>query len=337
MPNLIKYSASAQTLALKKGNFWIGTGDSDKGPTSSTGYWNGITPPAGGYTIYANKASNGPSISCPQNDTELIRITSNMAGANYTTAAECFNWFATQTDKMVFNRDIPTIVTDNLSLYLDPNNVSSFPRTGTVWYDLASGLQFNAWGSQTSLDTLSGAKGFTFNGSGYWQCSSGYSAVDFAGDCTLLMWIYNTTSSHNNRRTIFQKNGTIYQSYEQEIAVTWEGATDLSWYSRVNSYDYGGTPAVGNTGWKMMGIKMSTGKGTPCRTGYYSVNGAAWFNNYYCRSNTPITPAAEIVIGAGYAGTVEQGSIGMVMCYNKMLSDAEVLQNYNATKSIYGL
>ena len=43
MPNAIKYSASAQTLALKKGNFWIGTGDVGKGPTSTTDYWNGIT------------------------------------------------------------------------------------------------------------------------------------------------------------------------------------------------------------------------------------------------------------------------------------------------------
>ena len=47
MPNAIKYSASAQTLALKKGNFWIGTGDVEKGPTSTTDYWNGISPPAG--------------------------------------------------------------------------------------------------------------------------------------------------------------------------------------------------------------------------------------------------------------------------------------------------
>ena len=60
MPNPIKYSASAQTLALKKGNFWIGTGDVGKGPTSTTDYYNGITPPAGGYTIYLNKASGGP-------------------------------------------------------------------------------------------------------------------------------------------------------------------------------------------------------------------------------------------------------------------------------------
>jgi hypothetical protein len=36
MPNAIKYNVSAETLALKKGNFWIGTGDVGKGPTSTT-------------------------------------------------------------------------------------------------------------------------------------------------------------------------------------------------------------------------------------------------------------------------------------------------------------
>jgi hypothetical protein len=55
MPNAIKYNTSAETLALKKGNFYIGTGDVGKGPTSSTGFYNGITPPSGGYTIYLNK------------------------------------------------------------------------------------------------------------------------------------------------------------------------------------------------------------------------------------------------------------------------------------------
>lgn len=337
MPNGIKYSTTSQTNSLKKNNFWIATGDVDKGPTSSTDYWSSVTPPSGGYTIYLNKDSNGPSIYTIANDATLITFTNKLAGTSYTSAGECLRYFALQTDKMALNNDIPAVVTSSLSLYLDPNNVSSYPRVGDVWYDLASGLQFNSNGTQTTLETLSGAKGFTFNSSGYWKCSSGYSAVDFAGDCTLLMWIYNTVSPHNNRRTIFQKNGTIYQSYEQEIAVTWEGGTDLSWYSRVSEYDYGSTSGVGSGGWKLMGIKMSTGKGTPCRTGFYSVNGGSWANNYVCRSNTPITSAADIQIGSGYAGTVEQGSIGMVLCYNKMLSDAEVLQNYNATKSIYGL
>ena len=336
MPNAIKYSVSSETLALKKGNFYIGTGDVSKGPTSSTGYYNGITPPIGGYTIYLNKESNGPSIYTVTSDSELISLTNKIVGTSYTTIGEALNYYSGQTDKFVLNNNLPEIVTDGLSCYLNPGNVVSYPKTGSVWYDLKNGLLFNSYGSQTSFTTMGGAPAFQFNGSGYWACTSNFSLVDFAGDCTLIMWIYNTDNPHDGRRTIFQKNGTIYQSYEQEIAVTWEAGTEFSWYSRYANYDYASTPAVDN-GWTMMGIKMSTGKGTPCRTGFYSKNGGSWTNNYVCRSNNPIVPADAIVIGTGYSGAVQQGAIGMVMCYNKMLSDAEILQNFNATKSTYGL
>ena len=87
MPNPIKYSTSAQTLALKKGNFWIGTGDVGKGPTSTTDYYNGITPPAGGYTIYLNKASGGPSIYTAANDSQLISLSNTIAGQTFASAA----------------------------------------------------------------------------------------------------------------------------------------------------------------------------------------------------------------------------------------------------------
>ncbi len=101
MPNAIKYNTSAETLALKKGNFWIGTGNVSKGPTSSTGYYNGITPPSGGYTIYLNKASGGPSIYTVTSDVQLISLTNSIAGTSYTTINQCFNYFDGQTDKMV--------------------------------------------------------------------------------------------------------------------------------------------------------------------------------------------------------------------------------------------
>jgi len=337
MPNAIKYNVSAETLALKKGNFWIGTGDVGKGPTSSTGFYNGITPPSGGYTIYLNKASGGPSIYTATNDAQLITLTNQIAGASYTTANQCLNYFATQTDKMVLNNNLPTVVTDNLSMYLDANNVSSYPQTGTVWYDLANGLQFNAWGTQTPFETVTGAKAFTFNDSGYWQCSSNTNLVNMGGNCTLIMWLYSPSSSPS-RRTIFQKNGTIYQSYEQEIAVTWENPSTMTYYSRYSpTYDYAYIFNINSSAWNMVALKMSTGLTSTSRTGFYSINGGSWTSWYETRSNTALVAAADIVIGSGYAGPVHNGSIGSVMCYNKMLSDAEILQNFNATKSTYGL
>jgi hypothetical protein len=79
MPNAIKYNVSAETLALKKGNFYIGTGDVGKGPTSSTGYYNGITPPTGGFTIYLNKASGGPSIYTVSTEAQLTGLTNTLS------------------------------------------------------------------------------------------------------------------------------------------------------------------------------------------------------------------------------------------------------------------
>jgi hypothetical protein len=206
-----------------------------------------------------------------------------------------------------------------------------------VWYDLANGLQFNSQGTQTTYETVSGAKGFTFNGSGYWQCSSNTNLVNMGGDCTLIMWLYSP-ASFPSRRTIFQKNGTIYQSYEQEIAVTWENPNTMTYYSRYSPvYDYAYIFNINSSAWNMVALKMSTGLTSTSRTGFYSINGGSWTSWYETRSNTALVAAADIVIGSGYAGPIHNGSIGSVMCYNKMLSDAEILQNFNATKSTYGL
>ena len=78
MPNAIKYSTTGDTQSLKKGNFFIGVGDVGKGPTSTTNYYNGITPSTGGYTIYLNKTSGGPSIYVASSDSQLIDFTNKM-------------------------------------------------------------------------------------------------------------------------------------------------------------------------------------------------------------------------------------------------------------------
>lgn len=224
----------------------------------------------------------------------------------------------------------------NLTLLLDVSNTKSYPGSGTVWTDLVGGLVFNSAGTITPVETINTAKSFAFNGSGYWYCNSGYSNVDLGGDCTIILWLYSEAISI--RRTVFEKAGTSYQSYQQEVAMTWETANNISWYSRQSAdYDYGGTDVCTIGSWNMMSIKMSTGKTTTARAGYYSKNGGSWVQNYTSRSNTALVAAGEIRIGAGYAGTCDVGNVGMVMCYNKMLTDQEILQNYNTTRTRFGL
>jgi len=233
----------------------------------------------------------------------------------------------------------PNIVTDQLSLLLDASNEKSYPGSGADWFDLSKNkITMSAQGTQTPFTTVGGVKCFDFNGSGYWQSDSGHENVDFGGDCTLLFWMY--AENLTERDTIFEKIGyTGYSSYQTEIAVTLETGENFSYYSRSTpAYDYGGVSSMTLSTWNFMGIKMSTGKTAAARTGFYTKNGSAWVSSYTSRSNTAIAgPAGAVRVGTGYAGPVENGYIGAVYCYNKMLSDSEVAQMYNATKERYGL
>ena len=91
MPNVIKYSTgTTPSTCLRKGNMLIGNNTGDYGGT----FYNGIDPPSGGYTIYLNKATGGPSIYRPTNNTQLINITNQIAGTNYATVDDCLNYFS---------------------------------------------------------------------------------------------------------------------------------------------------------------------------------------------------------------------------------------------------
>ena len=75
MPNSIKYSTTGDTLSIKKGNFFFGVGDVGKGPSSTSGHYQGISPPSNGYTIYGNTSGNNTAIFCANNNTQLINFT----------------------------------------------------------------------------------------------------------------------------------------------------------------------------------------------------------------------------------------------------------------------
>ena len=213
MSNPIKYNTSAETLALKKGNFWIGTGDVGKGPTNTTGYYNGITPPSGGYTIYLNKATGGPSIYTCSNDTELVNLTNTIAGTSYTTANECLVYFAGQTDKMVLNRDYEGIVTDGLVLNLDAGFTPSYPKNGTTWYDV--GGTYN--GTLTNGPTFStdGGGSIVFDGVDDYVVTSP-TTFTANNDFTYELFI-KSNSSYITSRGILSNKG--YWSYTQGAAI----------------------------------------------------------------------------------------------------------------------
>ena len=233
----------------------------------------------------------------------------------------------------------PNLVTDSLVLHLDAANTESYSGSGTVWTDLAQGLEFNAQGTtQTPHTEKGGVYAMQFNNSGWWNCGTGYDQVDLGGDCTLIFWIYPETITE--RDSILDKKGTSYNSYQQELAVTWEVSNYFSYYSRYSpAYDTASGQSFNSdlNSWVMTSIKLSTGRTATARTGFRSRNGSAWTSSYNSNSNTALISAEDIRLGNGYAGVMEAGALGALIIYEKMLSDDEILQNYDVMKGRFGL
>lgn len=165
MPNVIKSGTTVSNGTIQRNNFLIGIDTSVVyGPTSSTNFWAGITPPAGGYCVYEQKSVQGPSIRVAQNDTELITIAKQYGGTNISTIYDALNYFNGQSSYLVTNIDYPNITTNGMILNLDAGYIPSYPRTGTTWNDLG-GKTNNA--TLTNSPTYSSTAGgcITFNGS----------------------------------------------------------------------------------------------------------------------------------------------------------------------------
>ena len=327
MPNAIKYNVSDETLALKKGNFWIGTGDVGKGPTSSTGFYNGITPPTGGYTIYLNKASDGPSIYTVSTVAQLTGLTSQIAAQTFTTSGACFNYFATQTDKMIFNIDYPAIITSGLSLNLDAGFTPSYPTTATTWYNVCfSGSNGTLSNGPTFNSDNNGS--IVFDGTNDFVNISSQTALFSNASFTVSIWMYPLSNASDgmlfatygpgpdfNSRAVFIRlksdRAISFGFYNDDVTSGTAAFVYNAWQNIVLTYNY--TTDISTM--YLNGNILAAGAVGPCiETRTMSVRIANWFSQEYYR-----------------------GRVSSFFLYNRSLSQGEIQQNYNAQRGRFGL
>jgi len=324
MPNSIKYNLSTQTLALKEGNFYIGTGDVSKGTTAITDYWNGITPPTGGYTIYLNKATQGPSIYVAANDAELIFLTNRIGSQYFTTVNQCLNWYLTQSDKMVLNKNYESIVTNGLIFNLDAGFVSSYPRNNNTWYNISTS-------AVTTESTLVNGATFSSFAGGCIEfdgindfCSTSVSGTFTS--MTIQVWFYGDgiqPSEYSglvaNRTSVSDATGLLLNNFNnRQLGYMWNGEFNTYIWSSGLFFDY--------YGWHFMSISISPTLATAFLNGRTSVNEVS-------HSTSSIT---SLAIGKDYLTERHVfGKISTVYIYDRALSNEEVLQNYNSTLDRY--
>ena len=227
----------------------------------------------------------------------------------------------------------PKIVSSGLVLCLDAANKLSYPGTGTTWTDLS--------GTGKNLTLTNGP---TFNagnmGSIVFDGTNDYAVVNPVSAFNIYcisMWFKPTTiinSTSVGKSLIYLKSSTIkYISFgdntgrvaneyitivqepgDKRTAVNDGGSLSAgTWYNIVFNYESSQYNIYINNTLKSTTIGSSTG-------------------------NVPLITDPDFIYLNSYEGTSGylDSSLSTCMIYNRALTAAEMLQNYNATKGRFG-
>ena len=221
----------------------------------------------------------------------------------------------------------PKVVTDGLVLYLDAANPNSYVSGSTTWRDISrSGIN----GTLVNGPTFSsdGGGSIVFDGVDDFISFPTYTFGN--GNWTLNMWINSNDSGFYNLMTNsssdpvanafgYYTNKIYYQNYDNNP--NWKmnfGNTTLStntWYMLTWVNYAGASPNLGTMRMFVNGVSDSnifssyTTNGGPC-----NVIGRFWGTRYF------------------------NGEVSTATIYqNKSLTSQEILQNFNATKTRFGL
>lgn len=220
-------------------------------------------------------------------------------------------------------------VSSGLELWYDPSNSSSYSGSGTTLYDLSpSGVNATLSGSPTDAGNW-----FTFTGTQSIQTGNLFSL--FSGwQHSLEIWfspsaagaVFSDTGAGPTNTSYHATGLEIYQTgpFYNLNAMLWNGAV-----TRVG----GGIPTLNN--WYQL-VRVYNGS----NTAYAYLNKVKSADTSITWS--PPSPGWYLNFGSSEStkfanGNAFQGKLGVVRLYNKVLTQAEITQNYDVTKSLYGL
>ena len=226
---------------------------------------------------------------------------------------------------MAIYKNSPPIITNGLVLALDAANMKSYPGSGTVWSDLSGN---NNNGSLVGTPASSGGS-LNFNGSTQYGVlpTTVYQSLLVTNKVTLDCWVYTTS------------NKAI------EGIINFYNTSAMGWFLFYNTGALSVQIGNGTTLVIVIDPNTSLNQWNHCTVTYDGSIINLYRNSKLVNSgaqtgNLPIV-TSNIWIASSYdiANTARywQGNISTVRIYNRALSAAEILQNYNAQKSRFNL
>jgi hypothetical protein len=223
----------------------------------------------------------------------------------------------------------PTIVTNGLVLYLDAANNKSYPGSGTSWGDLTGNSNTNTLTNGPTFNSANGGS-IVFDGTND-EVAINSSTIARIGTSnhTISVFVNNDITSEED---LFGTGGIGVGDVLLMIYLA--KFRGHAWSSTGNSNVFDSPNTIGTGGWNMLTQRVTWGANMDLfengiKAGTKVLSG-----------NAPSSTQNTAYLGARYPGTGPshlQGKIGLVTVYNRALTDSEVLQNYNAIKTRFGL
>jgi hypothetical protein len=222
----------------------------------------------------------------------------------------------------------PRIITDGLVLCLDAGNTKSYLGSGTTWTDISRN---NNTGTLSGGPTFSSANGGSFVFDGTNDCVSGASFVPNITNKTLAAWVKLSSVSQ-------QGGGVI------NLETDGGGFFDAIVYNETNSGWGFGSDNFTRTSWS--GVKETSTSDWVYMAATYANNNYNLYRNSILILNTTsfsvlnFNTSSKSLIGARHTGGSSNylsASIAFAQLYNRALTSAEVLQNFNATRGRFNI
>lgn len=220
----------------------------------------------------------------------------------------------------------PSVVTNGLVLCLDAGNTKSYAGTGTTWTDLSRNSN-NGTLTNGPAFSVTNLGSIVFDGTDDYVDIANASSLNISTYITLEAWIYPTKNSgiQNviSKSSNGQNTGYIYPR------------TDAGW-SSATFYLHTGSWATLTASWPSLSAWHHTAGVYDGAKMYIYINGGLAASQV--KTGTITTNTNSLILGQQpgftefYGGRISTGRV-----YNRALAAPEILQNYNATKSRFGL
>ena len=228
----------------------------------------------------------------------------------------------------------PNIITDGLVLYLDAANTKSYISGSTTWNDISRGGNNGVLTNNPTYNPLNGGN-IVFDGIDDYIQINNSSILNPTQKITLCAWSkYNGIYSGFYAPIIFKKNTSSSYFEQYQLVYLTNGTVQVA-LGNGSTNQYATSPLS----YTNQLINVVGTIDTPNNIIKIYVNGdlKATTSIIY---PTMITSTNPVIVGgnaqSGFPGYMG-GNIYNASIYNRVLSSEEILQNYNTTKSRFGL